>query len=136
MFITIVMTGLDQDMMQKNLSCRNLEEPEEHALDEYFFVAGQPALPGTGALLYIFWNKSGTGHAVFGPDCQIAIGDDCIRKDSLFASLSITVFPVWMGIVFLLGLTAAAYSSADSALTALTTSFASIYFNTKNILYR
>ena len=124
-------------MMQKNLSCRNLDrEPEEHALDEYFFVAGQPALPGTGALLYIFLEQSGTGHAVFGPDCQIAIGDDCIRKIHSLLLFPLRYSPVWMGIVFLLGLTAAAYSSADSALTALTTSFASIYFNTKNILYR
>jgi len=124
MFITIVMTGLDQDMMQKNLSCRNLEESQKNM--RWMSISLLPInllFLVLRALLYIFLEQNNTDHAVFGPDCQIAIGDDCIRKDSLFASLSITVFPVWMGIVFLLGLTAAAYSSADSALTALTTSF-------------
>ena len=109
-FIAIVMTGLDQDMMQKNLTCRNLKEAQKNMLwfsTSLVFV--NLLFLSLGVLLYHYATVQG-----------VAIPD---RSDNLFPLLAINHFPLVVGIVFLLGITAAAYSSADSALTALTTSF-------------
>ncbi len=115
-FIAIVMTGLDQDMMQKNLTCRNIEDAQKNM---YWFTAVLVLVKivflGLGALLYIYANKNG-----------IALPE---RSDDLFPMLSLNHFSLLAGITFLLGLTAAAYSSADSALTALTTSFCVDFLN-------
>jgi len=110
-FITIVMTGLDQDMMQKNLTCRNLKEAKRNM---YWygaaFVPVNLLFLGLGALLFIFANQNG-----------IAIPE---RADNLFPIIATGGYlPEIVGIIFILGLVAAAYSSADSALTSLTTSF-------------
>jgi len=109
-FIAIVMTGLDQDMMQKNLTCRNIGDAQKNmfwfsiilALVILFFLS-------LGALLYVYAANKG-----------IKLPE---RSDDLFPLLALDHFSVFAGITFLLGITAAAYSSADSALTALTTSF-------------
>lgn len=111
MFITIVMTGLDQDMMQKNLSCKNISEAKKNM---YWFSAllipVNLVFLGFGALLYIYATTNG-----------ISIPD---QSDNLFPMLATgNYFPPILGVLFMLGLIAAAYSSADSALTALTTSF-------------
>jgi len=109
-FIAIVMTGLDQDMMQKNLTCRNLQEAQKNM---YWFsgtlVFVKILFLALGALLYIYAAEKGIGI----PE----------RTDDLFPMMALDYFPFIAGIAFLLGITAAAYSSADSALTALTTSF-------------
>lgn len=110
MFIAIVMTGLDQDMMQKNNSCKNIAEAQKNMFSfsiVLFFV--NLLFVGLGALLYIYANAKG-----------IAIPE---KTDTLFPMLALEHFPPIMGVIFLVGLIAAAYSSADSALTALTTSF-------------
>ncbi|MEJ2006266.1 MAG: sodium:solute symporter, partial [Cyclobacteriaceae bacterium] len=109
-FIAIVMTGLDQDMMQKNLTCRNLQDAQKNM----FWFSGTLVFVKLlflmlGALLYIYANERGIGI----PE----------RTDDLFPMMALDYFPFAAGIAFLLGITAAAYSSADSALTALTTSF-------------
>jgi len=109
-FIAIVMTGLDQDMMQKNLTCRNLKEAKKNVfwfsivlvIVNLFFLS-------MGALLYIYCQQKG-----------ITLPD---RTDNLYPMLALEHFPLIAGVLFLLGITAAAYSSADSALTAMTTSF-------------
>ncbi len=109
-FITIVMTGLDQDMMQKNLTCKNIGEAKKNmfwfsitlVIANFFFLF-------LGALLYIYANSKG-----------IALPE---RTDNLFPLLAVNHFAAIAGVAFILGITAAAYSSADSALTALTTSF-------------
>jgi Na+/proline symporter len=109
-FIAIVMTGLDQDMMQKNLTCRSLKDAQKNVL--WFSIAlvfVNLLFLALGVLLY-----------QFAEIIEIAIPD---RTDSLFPLLAVNHFSMLGGIVFLLGITAAAYSSADSALTALTTSF-------------
>lgn len=114
--IATVMTGLDQDMMQKNNSCKNIKEAQLNMFSfsvilvvvNFFFVA-------LGALLYIYANNKG-----------IAIPE---KTDYLFPTLAINHFTPMAGAVFLLGLIAAAYSSADSALTALTTSFCVDFLN-------
>jgi len=110
-FITIVMTGLDQDMMQKNLTCRNLKEAQKNMYwYSAAFVPVNLLFLGLGALLFIFANNNG-----------IAIPE---RADDLFPLIATGGYlPEIVGIVFILGLVAAAYSSADSALTSLTTSF-------------
>lgn len=109
-FIAIVMTGLDQDMMQKNLTCRTLGDAQKNMF--WFCV------------ILIFVNllflMLGLVLFQFSEVNAIPIPE---RTDYLFPELAIHHFSSIGAVVFLLGITAAAYSSADSALTALTTSF-------------
>ena len=109
-FITIVMTGLDQDMMQKNLTCKNLKEGQKNMFwFSIILVFANLLFLGMGALLYLYAGESG----VVLP----------LRTDNLYPLIALNHLGTFAGIVFLLGIVAAAYSSADSALTALTTSF-------------
>ncbi|WP_226391324.1 sodium:solute symporter [Penaeicola halotolerans] len=109
-FIAIVMTGLDQDMMQKNLTCRNIGEAQKNMFwFTIILVIVNLLFLTLGALLYIYAEAKG-----------IAIP---ARTDDLYPMLATQYFPALAAIVFILGITAAAYSSADSTLTALTTSF-------------
>ncbi|MBL6963522.1 MAG: sodium:solute symporter [Bacteroidetes bacterium] len=110
-FIAIAMTGLDQDMMQKNLSCKNIEDAKKNMF--WFSVILVPVnllFLGLGALLILFASKNG-----------ISLPAD---SDQIFPLIATGGFlsPV-LGLFFIIGIVAAAYSSADSALTALTTSF-------------
>ncbi len=110
MFIVIVMTGLDQDMMQKNLTCRNLKDAQKNMFwFSIILVFVNLLFLGLGALLFIFATEKG-----------IALPD---RTDDLYPLLALDHFNIYAGVFFLLGITAAAYSSADSALTSLTTTF-------------
>lgn len=110
MFITIVMTGLDQDMMQKNLSCRSLGDAQKNmTLLSLILVPVNLLFLFLGASLFVYANQMG-----------IAIP---ALTDDLFPTLALNHFGLLAGIVFFLGLIAAAYSSADSAITALTTTF-------------
>lgn len=109
-FIAIVMTGLDQDMMQKNLTCKSLKDAQKNMFwfsTSLVFV--NLLFLSLGVLLYHYASVQG-----------ISLPE---KSDGLYSLLAIKHFPLAGGIVFLLGITAAAYSSADSALTALTTSF-------------
>lgn len=109
-FLALVMTGLDQDMMQKNLSCRNLRSAQKNMYTlsgTMFFVNLLFVL--FGGLLYVYAHRNG-----------IAIPE---RTDLLYPTLALNNFNTTIGVLFVLGLIAAAYSSADSAMTALTTSF-------------
>jgi len=109
MFITIVMTGLDQDMMQKNLSCKNIKDGQKNMFSfSIVLIAVNFVFLLLGALLFIYANKNG-----------ISIPE---KLDNLFPEIATQHLPSVAGIFFVLGLVAAAYSSADSALTALTTS--------------
>lgn len=109
-FIAIVMTGLDQDMMQKNLSCRSLKDAKKNMYSfSLVLVVVNLLFLALGALLYIYASQSGISIP--------AKGDDLFPTIAIEGHLGIFV-----GICFILGLIAAAYSSADSALTALTTS--------------
>jgi SSS family transporter len=108
--ITIVMTGLDQDMMQKNLSCRNITEAQKNMFSfSIILVFANILFLAMGALLYIYAAEKGV--------------DIPVRTDQLYPTIALTQLPPFIGIIFILGLTAAAYSSADSALTSLTTAF-------------
>ncbi len=110
MFITIVMTGLDQDMMQKNLSCRSLRDAQKNmTLLGFILVPVNLLFMFMGASLFVYAAKMGIGI----PE----------MTDDLFPMLALEHFGLLAGLVFFLGLIAAAYSSADSAITALTTAF-------------
>ena len=115
-FITIAMVGLDQDLMQKNLSCKNIGEAQKNMFTftaifvviTFFFLC-------VGALLYIYANKNG-----------IAIPIDAagnVRTDFLFPEIALNHLSKIAAVVFMMGLTAASFATTDSALTALTTSF-------------
>ncbi len=108
-FIAIVMTGLDQDMMQKNLTCRNLGDAQKNVF--WFTIVltiVNLVFLGLGLLLTVYASQNGI-------DAQ---------RDQLFPTIAVNGgLGIGLAIVFLLGLIAAAYSSADSALTSLTTSF-------------
>ncbi|EPR66851.1 sodium:solute symporter [Cyclobacterium qasimii] len=110
MFIVIVMTGLDQDMMQKNLTCKNLKDAQKNMFwFTNILVIVNLIFLALGVLLYMYAETN-----------QIALPE---RTDDLYPLLATSYFSTFTGIVFVLGITAAAYSSADSTLTALTTSF-------------
>ena len=108
--ITIVMTGLDQDMMQKNLSMPNVRDAQKNmfAFSIVLFFANMLFLC-LGALLYIYATTVG-----------LTIPP---TSDLLYPTIALVNLPPVAGVLFVLGIVAAAYSSADSALTALTTSF-------------
>ena len=109
-FIAIVMTGLDQDMMQKNLTCKSLKDAQKNMFwFSFSLIFVNLLFLSLGVLLYHY------------AEVQSIILPE--KSDSLYPFLAINHFATAGGIVFLLGIIAAAYSSADSALTALTTSF-------------
>jgi Na+/proline symporter len=116
MFVTIVIVGMDQDMMQKNLTCKNIKDAQKNMIVFSFaFLATVFLFLCLGALLYIYAHKSG-----------IAIPEN---TDDLYPLLALNYLGLPVAIAFLLGIIAAAYSSADSALTALTTSFSVDFLN-------
>ena len=112
MFITIVMTGLDQDMMQKNLSCRSIGDAKKNMITfSVVLIAVNVLFLCLGSLLYLYANA----HP------GIAIPKE---GDYLYPTLAVGGYLGGaVALLFILGLVASAYSSADSALTALTTSF-------------
>ncbi len=108
--IAIVMTGLDQDMMQKNLSCKNIGDAQKNMFwFSVILVFANLLFLTLGVLLYSYANQVGI--------------DIPEKRDLLYPTIALQHLSPTIGIVFILGLIAAAYSSADSALTALTTSF-------------
>jgi len=120
-FITIVMTGLDQDMMQKNLSCRSYKDARKNMYWYGFaFLPVNLLFLSLGVLLHAFALQKGIPLPA--------------QSDDLFPTLATQGYlPQIVGVLFFLGLIAAAYSSADSALTALTTSFTIDVLNTKGM---
>ena len=116
-FVTIAMVGLDQDMMQKNLSCNNIKEAQKNMFTfTYVFVIVNIFFLSVGALLYIYASKNG----IELPLDQVT-GKP--RTDFLFPEIAFNHLSMIPAVVFMLGLTAATFATTDSALTALTTSF-------------
>jgi SSS family transporter len=114
--IAIAMMGLDQNMMQKTLTCRSKRDSQKNALVFSIILAiTQFLFLGLGVMLYVYAEKNGIflekENGMF------------INTDELFPTLSLNHFGVFASVTFILGITAAAFSSIDSALTALTTSF-------------
>ena len=110
-FMAIVMTGLDQDQMQKNLSCKNIKDAQKNMLVfSSILIFVDLIFLCLGALLYIYSDT----FSLLIPS----------NADMLFPSIALNSgLPSYVGILFIVGIIAAAYSSADSALTSLTTSF-------------
>lgn len=121
MFIAIAMTGLDQDMMQKNLSCRNLKDAQKNmysfttilVITNFLFLL-------LGGALYVYAFETGA---------ELPMKEGKIITDHVFPTLALNDFGLIAGVFFLLGITASSYASADSALTALTTGFCIDFLN-------
>lgn len=115
-FIAIVMTGLDQDLMQKNLTCKNIGEAQKNmfwftvvlVIVNFLFLS-------LGALLYVYAEAQGIPVTA--------------KTDEFYPMLALNHLGIVVGITFLLGITAATYASSDSALTALTTAFCIDFMN-------
>lgn len=106
--ITIVMTGLDQDMMQKNLSCRNIGEAQKNMFTfSVILVIANLLVLMMGALLWMYLGQLNL--------------EAPAKPDQLYPMLAMNYLPVYIGIAFIIGLVASAYNSADGTLTALTT---------------
>ncbi len=127
-FITIAMTGLDQEMMQKNISVSNLKDSQKNmvslsllqALVVFIFLV-------LGGLLYLFAiSKGGTFEQVLvngKAQTQFLLDGKNIIGDNIFPQIAFNYLPPVIGIIFILGLISALFPSADGALTALTSSF-------------
>ena len=111
MFMAIVMTGLDQDQMQKNLSCKNLKDAQKNmTVFSSILIFVDLIFLSLGALLYIYSDSF-----------NLVVPENA---DMLFPNIALNSgLPFYVGILFIVGIIAAAYSSADSALTSLTTAF-------------
>ena len=122
MFITICMTGLDQDMMQKNLTCRNLGDAQKNMVSfSLVLIVVNFVFLLLGALLFIYAEQMNIG---------LPIMDGSPKADLLFPEIALNSgLGMTVAVTFILGLVAAAYSSADSALTSLTTSFCVDFLN-------
>ena len=115
MFITITMTGLDQDMMQKNLTCRSLRDAQKNVMtSSLLFVVVNVLFLCLGAALIYYAQATGF---------QLPVNEaGVVVNDKIFPSIAFSLSK-FTAVVFIIGLVAAGYSSADGTLTALTTSF-------------
>ncbi|MBT1705564.1 sodium:solute symporter [Chryseosolibacter indicus] len=119
MFITIAMTGLDQEIMQKNLTCKSLGEAQKNMFwFSITLVIVNLLFLTLGALLYFYTEANNLTLPA--------------ASDELFPRLALTKFSLLLGVFFLLGITASSYASADSALAGLTTSFCIDFLNFKD----
>ncbi len=118
-FISIAMTGLDQDLMQKNLTCKNLKDAQKNMFwfSSSLLIVNLMFLT-LGALLYLYSESKGVSIPA--------------STDELFPLLASRELGLVAGIFFLLGIVASSYASADSALAALTTSFCVDFLDFKN----
>lgn len=124
MFLAIAMTGLDQDLMQKNLTCKNLKDAQKNMYTftsilifvNFLFLI-------LGGAMYLYAQKEGI---------ELPMNaEGKIITDRVFPTLAFNEFGTLAGVFFLLGITASSYASADSALAALTTGFCIDFLNFK-----
>ncbi|MEY4134330.1 MAG: sodium:solute symporter [Saprospiraceae bacterium] len=114
--ITLTMSGLDQDIMQKNLSCRSLKDAQKNMfVFSIIMVVTNVLFLTLGALLYIYMAQTGM--------------EAPAKTDLVYPTLALQHFAPLVGILFILGITAATYASSDSALAALTTAFCVDFLN-------
>lgn len=117
-FATIAMTGLDQDLMQKNLSMRTIGEAQKNMLTfTGIFVVINLFFLAVGALLYIYVADKGIDMSMLR------------TPDYLYPEIALNYLSLSAGIIFMMGLTAATFATTDSALTALTTSYCIDFLN-------
>lgn len=114
MFITISMTGLDQEMMQKNLSCKNIRSAQKNMFSfSVILIFVNFLFLFLGASLYLYANANNIS----------------VKGDELFSTITINHLSPLAGIIFVIGLISALYPSADGALTSLTTAFSVDFLN-------
>lgn len=119
MFITITMTGLDQDMMQKNLTCKTLRDAQKNVMTSSFlFIIVNILFLCLGAALLAYAQQTGFDL----PTAVNSKGEVYVVADKIFPSIAFSLSG-FTAVVFILGMVAAGYSSADGTLTALTTTF-------------
>jgi Na+/proline symporter len=117
-FVTIAMTGLDQDLMQKNLSMKTIKEAQTNMMTfTGIFVIINIFFLCVGALLYFYADANGINVADLG------------KSDYLYPEIALRHLSILPGIIFMMGLTAATFATTDSALTALTTSYCVDFLN-------
>ena len=118
-FIVVVMTGLDQDMMQKNLTCKSLRDAQKDMCTYGFaFLPANLLFLSLGVLLVLFYQQQGIAL----PASSDQLLPMFVEGNPSSFSLQSSAFN-WVSLIFVLGIVAASFSSADSALTAMTTSF-------------
>jgi SSS family transporter len=123
-FITIAMTGLDQEMMQKNISVKNLKDSQKNMMSfstvimvvNFLFLL-------LGGLLYLFAMEQGGNYANQGGGTGFLLNGKDIIGDDIFPTIALNYLPPAVGIIFIIALISALFPSADGALTALTSSF-------------
>ena len=114
MFITITMTGLDQDMMQKNLTCKSLSDAQKNVMiSSLLFIVVNILFLCLGAALLTYASQKGF---------ELPMADGKVVPDKIFPSVAFHLSG-FTAVMFVLGMVAAGYSSADGTLTALTTTF-------------
>lgn len=124
--VAIAMIGLDQNMMQKTLTCKNQWDAQKNTLTYSLILAlTQFLFLGLGVLLYVYAEKNGI---------MLEVNDagKLLKTDTLFPYLALNHLGTLAGIFFLLGIIAASFSSVDSSLTALTTSFTYDFLDISN----
>jgi SSS family transporter len=115
-FIAVAMTGLDQNMMQKNLSCKTLNDAQKNIVSfSFVMLIVNIFFQFLGVLIYLYFQSKNIPLPVK--------ADSSVYTDRVFPLLALKYLDIWSGLFFILGLTAATFSSADSVLTTLTTSF-------------
>lgn len=127
-FITIAMTGLDQEMMQKNISVSNVHDSRKNMLTMAFLqMVVVFIFLSLGGLLYLYGMSKGGAFQhvqIAGKDqLQFILDGRNILGDDLFPVLAFRYMPPYISIIFIIGLISALFPSADGALTALTSSF-------------
>lgn len=124
--VAIAMNGLDQNEMQKSLTCRNLKEAQKNIyLYSIILVITNLIFLSLGVLLYVYIQRIGI-------EWPVDTAGNFIDTDKVFPELALNQFGIFAGIVFMLGIAAAAFSSADSAMTSLTTAFYTDFMNVEN----
>lgn len=114
--IAVAMTGLDQNMMQKNLSCKSIDEAQKNIISfSFVMMIVNVFFQFLGVLIYLYFEKQSLPFPLK--------ADGSVYTDKVFPLLALQYLNVWSALFFILGLTAATFSSADSVLTTLTTSF-------------
>ncbi|MCQ2309767.1 MAG: sodium:solute symporter [Bacteroidales bacterium] len=122
-FITIVMTGLDQDMMQKNMTCKTLRDAQKNVItSSVLFIFVNVIFLCLGASLIYYAQQTGF---------QLPVNESgVVVNDKIFPTIAFS-FNKFTSVVFVIGLVAAGYSSADGTLTALTTTTCYNFLNFK-----
>ncbi len=136
-FITIAMTGLDQEMMQKNISVKRLVDSQKNVMTlSIILVLVLCLFLFLGGLLYLFAINHGAGYVEVMVDGistkQLQLNGTNIIGDKIFPSLVLEHFPPVVGVLFIIALISALFPSADGALTALTSSFCIDIMGLKN----